>query len=76
MYNFRSTSIQEMVSFLVLIALFASWPVFFYLIRRRALNSGRGGGWRHGAFFLGPVGALVIFVCLKFYDSARIRQQP
>jgi hypothetical protein len=50
--------------------LFILWPVFFFVIRRRAREAGRGAGWRHAAFFLGPLGAPVVFVLLKISDKA------
>jgi hypothetical protein len=50
------------------IILVVAWPVFFFLIRQHARETGRGGGWRHAAFFLGPVGAALIFLFLKLSD--------
>jgi hypothetical protein len=61
-----TTTDLALVAFVVLVA---AWPVFFFLIRRRARELGRGGGWRHAAFFLGPIGAPVIFVLLKLSDK-------
>lgn len=45
-----------------LIVLTLAWPVFFFLIRRRTRETGRGSGWKHAAFFLGPVCAPIVFL--------------
>jgi NhaP-type Na+/H+ or K+/H+ antiporter len=50
------------------IALFISWPVFFFLIRRYTQKTGEGAGWRHAAFLFGPPGAIVIFLLLTVPD--------
>jgi hypothetical protein len=47
-----------------LVILVAALPVFFFLVRRRACASGRGGRWRHAAFFLGLIGAPLVFLLL------------
>lgn len=47
-----------------LVILVTAWPVFFFLVRRCARKAGRGAGWRHAAFFLGPIGAPFVFLLL------------
>ena len=66
--------IASFLVFLVLITIVVSWPVFFYLIRKQARKSSRGGGWRHAAFFLGPLLAPVVFLLFKISQNRQTKQ--
>jgi hypothetical protein len=66
--------IDRIAILLVLITLTVSSPVFFYLIRRQVRKSGHGGGWRHAAFFLGPLLAPLLFLLFKISENRRTRQ--
>jgi len=57
---------------ITVVLLFISWPVFFFLIRRHAKANQAWAGWRHLAFWLGPIGALLIFVGLKRVPSGKV----
>lgn len=55
---------------LILIAFVVAWPVFFLLIGRHTKATRSWAGWRHLAFFFGPIAGLLIYVCLKVFDRA------
>lgn len=57
---------QRPDALLLLVAmLFIAWPVLFFLIRRHTKVNQAWSGWRYLAFWLGPIGALLIFAGLK-----------
>jgi hypothetical protein len=55
---------------LFVVALLIAWPVCFWLIGRDTKLTNRWRGWRHLAFFLGPIGAVLI------YAGLRLTRQP
>ena len=66
-----SERLLELLLLVPLVALFLSWPVFFFLIRRRTLKTGKGARWHHAAFLLGPLGAAVIFLWFAISDRQK-----
>lgn len=52
--------------------LLITWPVFFFLIKRQTRATNRWKGWRHLAFWLGPVGAAFIYAGLTYSDRRQL----